>query len=40
MQSAVDHFGQLNILVNNAGIRMYHTGAFPFFRSGFQQSPV
>ena len=25
MQSAVDHFGQLNILVNNAGIRMYHT---------------
>src|SRR5215813_12003029 len=25
IQSAVDHFGQLNILVNNAGIRMYHT---------------
>jgi NAD(P)-dependent dehydrogenase (short-subunit alcohol dehydrogenase family) len=25
MQSAVDHFGQLNILVNNAGIRMYQT---------------
>jgi NAD(P)-dependent dehydrogenase (short-subunit alcohol dehydrogenase family) len=25
MQSAVDHFGQLNILVHNAGIRMYHT---------------
>jgi NAD(P)-dependent dehydrogenase (short-subunit alcohol dehydrogenase family) len=25
MHSAVDHFGQLNILVNNAGIRMYHT---------------
>ena len=25
IQSAVDRFGQLNILVNNAGIRMYHT---------------
>jgi 2-hydroxycyclohexanecarboxyl-CoA dehydrogenase len=25
IQSAVDHFGQLNILVNNAGIRMYQT---------------
>jgi 2-hydroxycyclohexanecarboxyl-CoA dehydrogenase len=25
MQRAVDYFGQLNILVNNAGIRMYHT---------------
>ena len=25
IQSAVEHFGQLNILVNNAGIRMYQT---------------
>jgi NAD(P)-dependent dehydrogenase (short-subunit alcohol dehydrogenase family) len=25
IQSAVDRFGQLNVLVNNAGIRMYHT---------------
>src|SRR5256885_5007958 len=25
IQSAVDHFGRLNILVNNAGIRMYQT---------------
>jgi meso-butanediol dehydrogenase / (S,S)-butanediol dehydrogenase / diacetyl reductase len=24
IQSTVEHFGQLNLLVNNAGVRLYH----------------